>query len=328
MQLILDKPGTFLSVKNGMLHISNEEGQRDIPVDKVSSVHLSKAVAVTSEALMLAVENEIEVLLIDRRGNPIARLWSNKYGSVATIRKNQLAFSQNKEAASWIKNLLAKKMDNMTALLLILVSPGRENEKDIHTVINDLEKIKEKILQEPGDTVPEIAAALRGYEGSASRKYFQCISSYLPEQYRFESRSQHPAYDMFNCLLNYAYGMLYGKCEGALIRAGIDPYVGILHRDEYNRPVMVYDFIEQFRVWADYTVIHLCMQQVIFPDFFDIENGTFFLNSSGKRILIQSFNDYLDEVVTISGLERSRNTHIDLAAQNLATMLKNFLTPR
>lgn len=328
MQLILDKAGSYLSVKNGMFHVSHDEGERDIPVDRVSSIHLSKAVAVTSEALMLAVDNEIEVLLVDRKGNVLARLWSNKYGSVATIRKNQLAFSQSKDAAVWVRNLMVRKIDNMTALLMILVSPDHENEKHILTVIAELEKMKEKILQEPGDTVSEIAAALRGYEGSASRKYFQCISTYLPEQYRFDGRSQHPALDMFNCLLNYAYGMLYGKCEGALIRAGIDPYVGIFHRDEYNRPVMVYDFIEQFRVWADYTVIHLCMQQVIFPDFFDIENGAFYLNSAGKRILIQSLNDYLDEVVTIGGLERSRSTHIELAAQNLATMLKNFLSPR
>lgn len=325
MQLIIEKPGTFLSVHNGMFHVRNDEGERDIPVDKVSSIYLSKASAVSTEALMLAVENEIEVLLIDRKGNPLGRLWSNKYGSVATIRKNQLAFSNSKAAAQWVRSLLVRKIDNMTALLLILVTPDRSNERQIHNTIADLEKYKEKVLSEPGDTVAEIASSLRGYEGAASKKYFQCISENLPPQYRFEGRSQHPAFDMFNSLLNYAYGILYGKCESALIRAGIDPYVGILHRDEYNRPVLVYDFIEQFRVWADYTVIHLCMQQVIFSDFFDVENGAWYLNSSGKRILIQSFNDYLDEVTVIGGLERSRNTHIDLAAQNLATMLKNFM---
>ncbi|NMB71088.1 MAG: CRISPR-associated endonuclease Cas1, partial [Bacteroidales bacterium] len=68
MQLIIEKPGTFLSVHNGMFHVRNDEGERDIPVDKVSSIYLSKASAVSTEALMLAVENEIEVLLIDRKG--------------------------------------------------------------------------------------------------------------------------------------------------------------------------------------------------------------------------------------------------------------------
>jgi CRISPR-associated protein Cas1 len=61
--------------------------------------------------------------------------------------------------------------------------------------------------------------------------------------------------------------MLYGHCESALIHAGLDPFIGIMHRDEYNRPVLVYDFIEQFRHWADYVVCHLCLQEVVCEEF-------------------------------------------------------------
>jgi CRISPR-associated protein Cas1 len=172
--------------------------------------------------------------------------------------------------------------------------------------------------------LPSVADTLRGWEGTCSRRYFECINIHLPEQYRFEKRSQHPALDMFNSLLNYAYGMLYGKIESALIRAGIDPYIGLFHRDEYNRPVFVYDVIEVFRYWADITVIDLCMQQIIFPEFFDTGNGSWLLNADGKRILIQSFNDFLEEVVSMSGLERSRHTHLQLYAQELARMFKEF----
>ena len=71
-----------------------------------------------------------------------------------------------------------------------------------------------------------------------------------------------------------------------MIKAGIDPFLGLFHRDEYNRPVFVYDVIEIFRYWADITVINLCMQQVIFPEFFEDENGAKFLHNDGKRILI------------------------------------------
>ena len=129
---------------------------------------------------------------------------------------------------------------------------------------------------------------------------------------------------MFNCLLNYSYGILYGKVEQALIRAGVDPFIGIFHRDEYNRPVLVYDVIERFRHWADFVVSKLCRQEVIFMEFFEVEQGAFWLNEYGKRILIQSFFDYLEEVIHWQGLQRSRATHIELAAQNLASFLKAF----
>ena len=67
----------------------------------------------------------------------------------------------------------------------------------------------------------------------------------------------------------------------------MDPYIGVMHRDEYNRPVLVYDFIELFRHWADYVVCHLCLQQVVEDDFFEIENNQYWLNQIGKRILIR-----------------------------------------
>jgi CRISPR-associated protein Cas1 len=119
--------------------------------------------------------------------------------------------------------------------------------------------------------------------------------------------------------------MLYGLVESALIRAGLDPAVGVMHRDEYNRPVFTYDFIEPYRGWADYVVCHLCAQEVIFDEFFDRPpNGSWWLNASGKRILVQSFNDYLGEVVSLDGLSRSRLTHLDLDAQRVAARLKNI----
>ena len=141
----------------------------------------------------------------------------------------------------------------------------------------------------------------------------------LPAAYQFATRSKHPATDPFNALLNYGYGMLYGKIEGALIKAGIDPYVGVFHRDDYNRPVLVYDVIERYRVWIDYIVIQLCQQAAFPEECFVARNGGIWLEGLGKRILIQSVNDYLAEVITDGPLRRSRMVHIQQYAHDLAT---------
>lgn len=145
----------------------------------------------------------------------------------------------------------------------------------------------------------------------------------MPEKYRFNVRSQHPAMDIVNAFLNYGYGILYGKVEGALIRAGIDPYIGALHRDEYNRPVLVYDVIEIYRVWVDYVVFHLAKQEVINEDFYSVKSdGSYWLESLGRRVIIQSMNDYLDEIVEIEGVKRSRMTHLNSYCKKLAQDFK------
>jgi CRISPR-associated protein Cas1 len=129
---------------------------------------------------------------------------------------------------------------------------------------------------------------------------------------------------VFNALLNYGYGILYGKIEGALIKAGIDPYVGVFHREDYNRPVLVFDVIEKYRVWVDFVVLSICMQEAITEDCYsNKEDGSVWLEALGKRILIQSVNDYFQEVIKVGGLERSREEQINQYAFKLAKIFLN-----
>jgi CRISPR-associated protein Cas1 len=125
-------------------------------------------------------------------------------------------------------------------------------------------------------------------------------------------------------MLNYGYGMLYGKVEGALIKAGIDPYVGIFHRDDYNRPALVFDVIELYRHWIDYVVVQLAMQEALNEDCFTYKNDACYLEGLGKRIMVQAVNDYLAEIIRLDGNERSRAHHIEMQARKLAqTFLKS-----
>lgn len=325
MDLILNTFGTSLQKENDNFLIVHPDGKQVVSPDKIRSISISKGALISSDAALLAVNNEIDVMFVDNAGKPVGRLWSVKYGSVSTIRRNQLDFTLSAKAVDWIKDIITQKINNQIALLLTYTFQGDENQKLIDKSIGRLEDYRNKVENLKGEVVSDIAATLRGWEGVATKIYFEMISAMLPEKYRFESRSQHPATDILNCLLNYGYGILYGKIEGALIKAGIDPYVGVFHRDDYNRPVLVFDVIEIFRVWVDYVVINLCMQEAIGEECYSVrDDGSYWLEALGKRILIQSLNDYLSEEVRMNGIDRTRLTHINLYAQNLAQKFLNF----
>lgn len=322
---MLNTFGTSLQKENDMFLVVHNDGKQLIAPDKVSSISISKGARISSDAALLALEHEIDLLFVDNTGKPVGRLWSVKYGSVSTIRRNQLNFLTSKAAVDWIREVIAGKLDNQVALLLSVHTYDTVLQKSLNESIRKVERYAARIRSTGGDSVREIAATLRGWEGAAGKIYFGEISKVLPEKFRFGQRSQHPAMDMFNCLLNYAYGILYGKVEGALIRAGIDPYAGIYHRDEYNRPVLVYDVIENFRVWADYVVFGLCRHEAVNEDCFSTRpDGSFWLEANGRRILIQAVNDYLGEVITLKGSERSRGTHIQQYAHALAQQFLKF----
>lgn len=325
MELILNTFGTSLTKDNDAFVVVHSDGKQRIPTDGLKSIQIGKGAQITSDAAMLAIELEIEVLFIDNSGKPVGRIWSSKYGSVSTIRRGQLDFCFSKQAVDWIKGMIMQKIENQQAMLLSLITRDQEAEKAMKKAVHRLEDYRAKVNLIEGEVVPDIAPTLRGWEGAASRIYFETLNLFLSDNYKFSGRSQHPATDIVNCMLNYAYGILYGKIEGALIKAGIDPYVGVFHRDDYNRPVLVFDVIERYRIWADYVIMSLAIQKVINDDCYRIkEDGSYWLENLGKRIVIQSMNDYLDEVINLRGLDRSRTSHIQLYAQDLAQLFKKF----
>lgn len=324
MDLILNTFGTTLTKDTDNFVVIHKDGKQRIHPKEVNSISISKGAKITSDAAILAIENEIDVYFIEKGGNPIGRIWSNKYGSISSIRKNQLDFCFSSSALEWIKTIQMQKIENQQALLLTVITE-EHLEKELSKAINKLEDYRKKISLLEGEIVSDIASTLRGWEGAASKVYFNLLNKSLPEAYQFDSRSQHPAMDIFNCMLNYAYGVLYGKIEGALIKAGIDPYVGVFHRDDYNRPVLVYDIIEIYRVWVDFVVVALSKQEVINSDMYTVkEDGSYWLESLGKRILIQSLTDYFDEVINQKGISRSRITHLNNYAQDLAQQFLKF----
>ncbi len=326
MELVINTFGVSLSRDNEGFVVSNADGRQRIPVEGITSIQISRGAQISSDAVMLAVEREIEIFFNDNAGNPIARVWSPKYGSVSTIRKGQLNFTLSSDAVAWIKDVIRQKIENQQALLLMLSAVNETNSQMVDKAIRRLEDYRTKVASVEGKVVSDIAPTLRGWEGVASKIYFDAFNLFIPEEYQFEHRSQHPATDVANALLNYGYGMLYGKVEGALVKAGIDPYVGVMHRDDYNRPVLVYDVIELYRVWIDYVVAMLLCQRAITDEHYSVRtDGSCWLEALGRRILIQSVNDYLEEVVEGDSVQRSRLVQIKLYAQKLAQKFKHFI---
>jgi len=325
MEIVLNTFGISLNRDNEAFVITSKDGRQRIPVDDIKSIQISRGAQITSDAVMLAVEHEIDVMFMDRSGKPVGRVWSPRYGSISTIRKGQLNFTSSHAALEWIKEVIIQKMENQQALMLLLQPQNTVHERILKKNMERIEAYRSKVSQLEGNVVSDVAPTLRGWEGQASRIYFSTITKYLPEEYQFEQRTQHPAMDVTNAFLNYGYGVLYGKIESALIKSGIDPYIGVLHRDDYNRPVLVYDVIELYRIWVDYVVFTLLAQNAISEEFYSVrDDGSSWLEPLGRRILIQSFNDYLDETISKGGVVRSRLTHMNLYIQDLAQKLKRF----
>lgn len=145
------------------------------------------------------------------------------------------------------------------------------------------------------------------------------------EEYRFSGRSRRPARDAFNGALNYLYGMTYNLVESAVFAAGLDPFIGYLHTENYLKTSLVFDLIEPIRPLVDGLLVEMCQRKFLKEAHFDVNSsGGYRLSKAGKKLLIPTFNEYLRERIVFNGLKRTFRDHVYFYCHQFAKNLKKM----
>jgi CRISP-associated protein Cas1 len=122
-------------------------------------------------------------------------------------------------------------------------------------------------------------------------------------------------------VLNYCYGILYSRVEKACILSGLDPFVGFLHTDNYNKKSMVFDFIEPFRIFAEQSAVYLFTGRKIKDEFFDTGPQSVSLNQAGKPVVVDAFTNHLEETVRYRRKNVKRKHILQHEAHRMANLL-------
>ena len=144
---------------------------------------------------------------------------------------------------------------------------------------------------------------LRGLEGEAAQRYFDCFDSLILQQHEafpFVSRNRRPPLDNVNALLSFAYSLLARDCASALSSVGLDPYVGFLHRARPGRRSLALDLMEELRaVYADRFVLSCINQKLLTAKHFQKqENGAVLLTDDGRRAFLKAWQTKKQEQIT------------------------------
>lgn len=297
MQLHLNTYGTYLHVKDQLfeIKIKQPEGppkKHQVAASKVKSIWVGEGIALSSDAVKLALKNNIDIVFLEWNGQPIGRVWHSKLGSTTKIRKCQLVASMDTTGLNLVKQWLSEKLTHQVNFLKDLKKHRAHHAGYIDEKVARIDGLAAKIREVEAACTDEVADQLRGWEGTAGRLYFEALGYLIPKQYAFAGRSRRSAKDPFNAFLNYGYGVLYSRVEKALMLAGLDPYVGFFHRDDYNYKSMVYDFIEPYRVGVDRVVFKLfAAKRINQAHTVEIANGIS-IQKEGKVLLVEKLNDH------------------------------------
>ncbi len=320
MQLVINTRGAYLKKSNNCFLVKNDEKVFEVSAEKIDSILITTSATITTDAIEFAVEKNIDIIFLNHHGDPYGRVWHSKLGSTTLIRRQQLEAERGVIGFNLAREWIFVKTGNQIDFLKDL-KKNRPDSKDLlDKAIEKMENLNRSLSEMIGPLQFK-RGSIMGIEGMASQAYFDAISAIMPDNWKFKGRSRDPAHDAFNCLLNYGYGVLYSQVERSCIIAGLDPYMGFLHTDNYNKKSFVFDLIEIFRIYVDRTVVGLFSRKQVSDKLFDPVPHGLYLNKEGKALLISAINEAFDKEVQYRGRNvKVRNT-IALECHNIANNL-------
>jgi CRISPR-associated protein Cas1 len=330
VQLVINTFGASLRKQHDRFVVVAGERRAEFSAHKVQSILITTGAHLSTAAIELAVRNNIDLVFLERDGDPFARVWQPGMGSTAAIRRRQLAVAETAEGLALACDWVQAKIRNQAEFLEEL-GGRRPGEAELFaTTLGTVRGCLERVGKLTG-SLDEQRGTLMGLEGSAGRAYFACLGRLMPEAHRFEARSRQPARDGFNAMLNYSYGVLYSLVEKACICAGLDPHLGFVHTDNYAKKSLVFDLIEPFRIIGERVVVLLFTGRRAQVGFFEEVPGGVGLSKDGRAFLIGQLNERLERRIRypVQGQPgRSRNIKQRDVIQHEAHALANRLLGR
>ena len=160
-----------------------------------------------------------------------------------TLHLKQLKLINSSKALAISKEIVQTKSKNQINLLKYFSRYKKTADIDeyekIKTKIDKMNEIYKKIR------IAKDKKSLMGYEGIISSHYWIGVRIIIGDN-SFQ-RVTKSAKDEINQALNYGYAIIYNKVQSALIHTGVNIYHSIFHKDQPNKPTLVYDLVEEFR---------------------------------------------------------------------------------
>jgi CRISPR-associated protein Cas1 len=317
--LYVTEPGARVEKEYGRILVTkDDEALVRVPIQNVTAVMLvGSGAGVTTQAMHSLLHRQVPLFLVKTNGDLIGRL-APAHGYHLALRQAQYRRNDDADFSLQLsRRIVAGKIHNQRVLAGRIL---RRREDSSST------KALAKLKNAENDAFAcKSMDSLLGIEGSAARTYFDILGSAFDPAWKFDKRTRRPPRDPVNALLSLGYVFLgYSMCA-ALETAGLDPYLGYFHREDYGRPALALDLIEEFRSpVVDSLALGLVKRRLLEKkDFIGNDAEGIRLTPRGLRLFFREFSDKLESRVTVRRIGRplSYRKLLEVQARRLANVL-------
>lgn len=315
--LYLMEQGSKLGVERQRLVVSKrDEMLARVPLAHVESVVIYGNIEVTTPAIKRLMKAGVDLVFLTQQGRYVGRMVGplSKFGELRAAQYHHTCDAWF--AMSVARRIVQGKLFNMRVSLQRRRRSG--GGAGLVPVIERLAELARRT--EDADSLE----VLLGLEGAASAAYFGVFGRLMPAAWSFHRRTRRPPTDPVNVLLSLGYTIVTRMSESAVLSAGLDPYLGLLHQPVYGRPSLALDIVEEFRApIVDAAVLRCLNEGMIAPGDFT-HDGTperpVVLSDGGAKAFIRALETKLDTMVSAphSGDRVSYRRMVERQAQAMA----------
>ncbi len=304
-----------------LLVTRQKERLLDLPMLHVDQLVLFGNVQLTSQAMAILLQKEIDVVFLSQYGKFRGRL-IHTGSKFAQLRHTQLKQLSNDDFMLGItRQVVLGKLHNQSKVLDLKMATTPSPLK-LQKAMNIIKQLRQRAAKVGS------VDSLRGYEGSGAAAYWQAFKTLLPNDFGFQGRKYFPPPDAINGLLSFGYSLLLKDVTAAVQLVGLDPYLGFFHTIDYGRPSLALDMMEEFRpVVVDWVVIELVQAGELTTASFE-ETGNpkqpVRLKETIMTGLIQRYEQRLNQKLfhPDAGGKTSRRRVIELQVRRLAWLIR------
>lgn len=214
----------------------------------IDQIVLMGNISVSTQAIKHCLEKGIDLVFSTLSSRYLGRLVPELGKNIILRRLQFVRLLDDAVKLRFAKSIVEAKTNNSIQVLRKFNYYRKSDE--VTDILNKLLFLKRDL--EKANDIP----SLMGMEGAIANTYFKAFDYLVSGEIKFEKRSKRPPQNEFNALLSFGYTILLNLVRTMVNLVGLDPYFGSYHAEDYGRPSLVLDIMEEFRsVAVDYVVI-------------------------------------------------------------------------
>ena len=282
----------------------NSEVVGRLPIRSIDGIVVGRNAQLSTQTIFELMELRVPIFYIDSRGKIIGHFVYERQSATRLLRQLEI-FRDPPRQLELSREIISEKISNQRALL-------KRYEKTI--AADKLERTIKK-LKQTADKLSSLQSLeeIRGAEGVAAKIYFATFTELLDQtRWKWKERSQHPAKDPVNSLLNYGYAFLEREVRIAVALAGMDARIGFFHANDGRKDSLIFDMMEFFRQpVVDRLALNLLNKKMLQPENFSVTEDECRLTDEGRLIFCNRYEEYMAKEYREYGGKTSRDVIVE-----------------